>query len=1360
MKELKLKILGQYINLNVNGTEDLEQNDVTVNYYLKDIKEWPKRKTARTLPLKIYQTPQNRLIFNDAFNINNVNGWDLQSRVDAELFLDNTCILKGFIFIDTIDAIQNFYNVTLASNDVDIFNVVSDRLLSDLTFPASSFDHFITKSYVLNQFNNPSIGQTPLLYNIIDWTGEMTDVYHIQLRDYPILPSYQALFLFDKIMDDNGFSYTMSPDTSALLSKVYIPWNKEVDTIIPPKSYVTWIGNSSIDTSINAGYMCKLHMKNSRRPMDTLPTQIPLYYYETGNDFSQWHLGADLTNIASFPLMAGGLYKVVLTIDVSCPAIAVGSTVGASLVGNGWFDASSNTWATFTNQTLALGEHKYTFATDVYFPAWSVVNPMLTASDPSIAGGIGIEKATSTMEVFSYSWPYNGDVNINLTNALPQNYYQRDFISDFLTYFNAWIITDPANPKNLLIKTFDEYFKDLDYVDWSDRLDDSQESFFETCSKYISQTIEFATTADSDVYSADYASKNPQPMYYLAKSNTSELPNSGTDTLTIFSSPTAIYPIENIYVPKIYNNTAKMSWKPRLLFANSWTNSYPLHILITNDGTLITPPNFITTLTPFSTTNFADPSTVFLGFDNSQIYLDKKTITGRTVYNSFYKNELDMLLHPDAKMLTCKMVLKPEDAENCFSKKIWISNPKIGDALYRVNSILNYSNNRSTCDVELIKIVGVPVTWPTTITPTLLTLSPQAANTAAGSGGGSSGGGGGSSTLAGLNDVKLSEPQTGDGLVYNAIDGLWENMSGGFGQDASIPVLFSQNAAEDVSIAYLNTHKVSKSGDSMTGSLHMVNNSAITSDFIDSSGFFLSGFAGMGMQIVNNKGDYDATFDNLTVRKQMKVYELQIQKISAVAGGIVVSSANGKAYDVSTGKIFFDENGDKNLIEFALNDYIRAQIFSANGEQYYLGQVTSNPYHDPSLGKAYITVTDITNTCWVGADLVQVGNSTNVNRQNIIYLTAADSGNPYMDILAGVNTGNFDNKTKVRVGNLAGVSDPDFSPAPLTGYGLYANGDVYLKGNIQLANQVVAAPVATDPHWYNIDPGFGRPADNATLGGTWGVDINSIPSQLLPPSGNGLFISGDHMGYYFGGNWETYMDFLGNMSLGDVSNGNHGLFWNQTTGVLNIKGVINITNTIPAGSVSGLAATATNSDYSAVSNKPAYLQAPSGNGLFIDGTHLGYYSGGQWQSYIDNAGNCNFKGVGSFQAASVNEGGYQMGINISGDDIYEGYYAGNGGKLYLNRKSIAGTPFKRETLIMDGSGGNIANFYSSDDGKGIVQVWGGVYLYPMTTTERDAFVCPYGTVIYNSTHDQFEGRLVQTNAHGHWWRFDMSDPGA
>jgi hypothetical protein len=59
------------------------------------------------------------------------------------------------------------------------------------------------------------------------------------------------------------------------------------------------------------------------------------------------------------------------------------------------------------------------------------------------------------------------------------------------------------------------------------------------------------------------------------------------------------------------------------------------------------------------------------------------------------------------------------------------------------------------------------------------------------------------------------------------------------------------------------------------------------------SELFSSGFAGSGWAIQKNRttGNVSATFDELTVRKKMRIYELDVQKLSATNGSLWISNS-------------------------------------------------------------------------------------------------------------------------------------------------------------------------------------------------------------------------------------------------------------------------------------------------------------------------------------------------------------------------------------------------------------------------------------------------------------------------------------
>jgi hypothetical protein len=310
---------------------------------------------------------------------------------------------------------------------------------------------------------------------------------------------------------------------------------------------------------------------------------------------------------------------------------------------------------------------------------------------------------------------------------------------------------------------------------------------------------------------------------------------------------------------------------------------------------------------------------------------------------------------------------------------------------------------------------------------------------------------------------------------------------------------------------------------------------------------FASGFAGSGWKM-DLDTDYTLTVDNLVVRKALTAYELNINKINSVNGGIIVSVANGKCLNVSGTTIYFDEDGTNKQIQFVVDDYIRAQEWTGRGIGSYIGRVTA-VNHSTTYGAASIVATTISGTPWNGMDLVQVGHASIAARQNLIYITASDTNNPYIDMLAGVTDGDFTGHQKLRIGNLSGITDVDFGGA-LSGYGLYAN-NIYLKGSIimtggsvpnanvsGLGSLAVKSSVdlstgdVTNKSLANVDSTANTKlsgiAAGATVGATWGSNLYSVPGYLGTPGSAGLYISSTYMGYYNGSSWLSYIDSSGN----------------------------------------------------------------------------------------------------------------------------------------------------------------------------------------------------------------------------------------
>ena len=223
--------------------------------------------------------------------------------------------------------------------------------------------------------------------------------------------------------------------------------------------------------------------------------------------------------------------------------------------------------------------------------------------------------------------------------------------------------------------------------------------------------------------------------------------------------------------------------------------------------------------------------------------------------------------------------------------------------------------------------------------------------------------------------------------------------------------------------------------------------SAIIYEFL-SSETFVPGFLGEGFKIWLDNGNWHIECDNLTVRQTMNIFELLIQKIRSVNGAIVVSQSNGKVTAVEdTGTQYKITFGDE-FPTFQEGDLIRCQSWSKNNIKFYWVEAKT-----AADGYILCDKSEFNNVVpAVGDEVVQMGNTKNAERQALIYITAQESGKPYIEILNGVKTKSLTGTDRTRLGDLSNIVDPDFTgEAAVKGTGFYST-NAFLKGIFVLRN--------------------------------------------------------------------------------------------------------------------------------------------------------------------------------------------------------------------------------------------------------------------------------------------------------------------
>ena len=193
----------------------------------------------------------------------------------------------------------------------------------------------------------------------------------------------------------------------------------------------------------------------------------------------------------------------------------------------------------------------------------------------------------------------------------------------------------------------------------------------------------------------------------------------------------------------------------------------------------------------------------------------------------------------------------------------------------------------------------------------------------------------------------------------------------------------------------------------------------VAGDYIE---HFLTGFAGYGWKIWEyTTGKWMFEIDSLRVRGSMVVYELIISKIRSLIGALAISQGQGKIKTVTLSEdkseYLITVEGEMSFVE---NDFIKCQTFTGNQKMYHV-KISSieneNIIHIPVLEfTEYLSIPE------VGDEIVQFGNKSKTSRQSAIYIHADEQDQPAIDVMFGINSKDWSNCVKIRIGgNIPGT---------------------------------------------------------------------------------------------------------------------------------------------------------------------------------------------------------------------------------------------------------------------------------------------------------------------------------------------------
>jgi hypothetical protein len=337
---------------------------------------------------------------------------------------------------------------------------------------------------------------------------------------------------------------------------------------------------------------------------------------------------------------------------------------------------------------------------DTFEMAINVINANFGSFSGNITSDITVQQQSFKLQEVIY-----GNNTILLASAFaPQNINCSDFFTSILKMFNLYVTEDRTKSKHLNIEPYIDFYKDQNYaIDWSDKLDRTQEIRLVPMGELNSKIVKFKYKEDNDYWNELYKKKYNETYADYSWDTQYEFANEETSVELIFS-PTVNYApngvdkvVATIYKRDSNNVETPMSSNIRILQTKNitvptWHLKHGGNILTTTNfpyaGMWDDPTNATEIL------NWEVPNEVYYNYNGTSV------MTG--LFNAFYSQYMAEIGDANSMLLQANFKLNLTDIQLLdFSKNIIIDG-----SIWRVNKIDGFNPlANTTTKVELLKVI-------------------------------------------------------------------------------------------------------------------------------------------------------------------------------------------------------------------------------------------------------------------------------------------------------------------------------------------------------------------------------------------------------------------------------------------------------------------------------------------------------------------------------------------------------------------------------------------------------------------------------------------------------------------------------
>jgi hypothetical protein len=717
--------------------------DIQITYTFDSFESYtPQSSYSNTF--RIPSTPKNNQFFETAFEINGYD-FDITQKHSAAIYNDGDLFMRGEIRLMKIfnsgDGNKIDYEVMFFSNVRDLFTSIGNKTLQDLNL--SELDHDLTMENVKRSWDLQVLsGQTLdpsgvgyVLYPLIDFGNTYNENESVEqvsisqgndihitnsslqfillLKPNRFKPIISLEYLINKIITEAG--YTLDVTTQNLLSNypfynVFVSaFGNEARIDTPTES------NNCIIGSTNEFYNVTSVIRYNNKYID---------YSNNFNTTTYRYVAPKTGNYDIYARLIGDFFfgnlNTVFTLQLR--------KNGTTILHENIFDYDG-TGVNQNNIPLTVAVNAYSLTAGDYID----VRLVISSSNPGTY--------TSKKDIFEVTLSPS---EVQLSPLIEKDYKQIDFLKDIINKFRLTLrIDDETNeviikPYNDFVLLEDEFLEEINYTDWTNKLDLSKDVEISPLFYDQPATLNFIDKEDKDwlndqnniinkeVYGTLIVDAGNDLLKGSKEIKTNFAPTlikemGGTNSLT---GGTSVDGRDFMFIPHIYNLEAgetKLLKKPivpktRLLYYNgkkstgkNTSTDNPWYYNLDGDVGSSTDYPLVSPYSVFESPTYTGGSTT-LSYDlnwqvedtymlpDNEFYIPNRI----SVYDFFWEGYINTLYNKWSRRVTAYFMLDPEDVKYFnFEKKIYVKG-----TYYYVEKIHNVViGKRGSYKVDLIKLL-------------------------------------------------------------------------------------------------------------------------------------------------------------------------------------------------------------------------------------------------------------------------------------------------------------------------------------------------------------------------------------------------------------------------------------------------------------------------------------------------------------------------------------------------------------------------------------------------------------------------------------------------------------------------------